>query len=33
MASAALDDATVITHDAVLLKLSLTESVYAAQAF
>jgi tRNA(fMet)-specific endonuclease VapC len=33
MASAALHDATVITNDAVLLKLSLTESVYAAQAF
>jgi hypothetical protein len=33
MASAALHDATVITRDTVLLKLSATESGYAAQAF
>ncbi len=33
MASAALHDATVITNDAVLLKLGASESAYAAQAF
>ncbi len=33
MASAALHDATVITNDAVLLKLGTTESGYTAQAF
>ncbi len=33
MASAALHDATVITNDAVLLKLNATEIGYAAQAF
>jgi tRNA(fMet)-specific endonuclease VapC len=33
MASAAIHDATVITNDAVLLKLGASESAYAAQAF
>lgn len=33
MASAAVHDATVITNDAVLLKLGTSESVYAAQSF
>ena len=33
MASASLHDATVITNDAVLLKLGTTESGYTAQAF
>ena len=33
MASAALHDATVITNDAVLLKLGTTASKYTAQAF
>ncbi len=33
MASAAIHDATVITNDAVLLKLGTAESAYAAQAF
>lgn len=33
MASAALHNATVITHDAVVLKLSATESGYKAQTF
>jgi tRNA(fMet)-specific endonuclease VapC len=33
MASAAIHDATVVTNDAVLLKLSAAESVYTAQAF
>jgi tRNA(fMet)-specific endonuclease VapC len=33
MASAALHDAIVVTNDAVLLKLSATESGYLAQAF
>lgn len=33
MASAALHDATVVTNDAVLLKLSATETNYTVQAF
>jgi hypothetical protein len=33
MASAAIHNATVITNDAVLLKLGASESAYAAQAF